>query len=668
MRRSPPTKFFLAAFSLILPSVLGVTVYSVPTETTTATPTTSLAAGATWTGLAAYDPTRLTPPAAPSPPVTSAAITPPADGPSVWDSGYQLSIKQSGNFFGFSLELSVASSVLGKNSNSSSSSDQAGNIKPQLLNYLNNLRDRAKIGPYMRVGGNSQETSSLFAGGFGPNVTDNLQKVTDSSGSAIEYTLDLFYAMANITNLVGTQWMFGLSFNESEVENPTGNPPLAAHYAQQILGPHLIGFGLANEPDLYVDHNERPSGWTLTNYLDEFYNTTSDIITQGGLTNPEIFLGPSVCCSEVGFDMSDILGAGWLTTNLEKLSAVTVQRYLTNNCGIGGYISAQDIFYQFLNHTGPSYLTGLYTDATATVVAAGKEMIMLEMNTASCSGFPGLSDSFGAAMWLADWALAMAYGNFSAAMMHIGGTNAYYNPFTAPPWNATDPDLWVTGSPYFSTLLLAEALGSSNVSQVVDISGQTDIYHPVYAIYENDVLTRMVLFNYVSDTTGASTWSPTITTTASSVYVRYLTAVDVAEQYNITWAGQNMGPAYESDGRLYGDVETSTIQCTNGQCTVPVAAPQIALVFFSDQALQDSSVDTNATTTFTSTATSTSGTQTSVNPSVVQTSNGQNGPVDTSGSNSKGSANGAQPQRQRAPMIGIGAGTIIIGVLLAMIM
>jgi hypothetical protein len=52
---------------------------------------------------------------------------------------------------------------------------------------------------------------------------------------------------------------------------------------------------------------------------------------------------------------------------------------------------------------------------------------MLEMNTASCGGFAGLSDSFGAAMWMTDYGMQMAWANFSAALMHVGGQNVYYN-------------------------------------------------------------------------------------------------------------------------------------------------------------------------------------------------------------------------------------------------
>lgn len=55
---------------------------------------------------------------------------------------------------------------------------------------------------------------------------------------------------------------------------------------------------------------------------------------------------------------------------------------------------------------------------------------MFETNSASCGGFPGISDSYGAALWGLDYALQMAYSNFSGALFHVGGQNVYYNPFT----------------------------------------------------------------------------------------------------------------------------------------------------------------------------------------------------------------------------------------------
>jgi hypothetical protein len=70
---------------------------------------------------------------------------------------------------------------------------------------------------------------------------------------------------------------------------------------------------------------------------------------------------------------------------------------------------------------------------------------MFETNSASCGGFPGISDSFGGALWALDYGLQvrllallfqdvpelnvsqMAYSNFSGAMLHVGGQNVFYN-------------------------------------------------------------------------------------------------------------------------------------------------------------------------------------------------------------------------------------------------
>jgi len=52
---------------------------------------------------------------------------------------------------------------------------------------------------------------------------------------------------------------------------------------------------------------------------------------------------------------------------------------------------------------------------------------MFETNTASCGGFKGVSNSFGAAMWGVDYGMQMAAANFTHGMFHVGGQNAYYN-------------------------------------------------------------------------------------------------------------------------------------------------------------------------------------------------------------------------------------------------
>lgn len=52
---------------------------------------------------------------------------------------------------------------------------------------------------------------------------------------------------------------------------------------------------------------------------------------------------------------------------------------------------------------------------------------MFETNTASCGGFPGISDTYGAALWALDYALTMAAVGFSGALLHVSGSDVYYN-------------------------------------------------------------------------------------------------------------------------------------------------------------------------------------------------------------------------------------------------
>lgn len=54
-------------------------------------------------------------------------------------------------------------------------------------------------------------------------------------------------------------------------------------------------------------------------------------------------------------------------------------------------------------------------------------MMMFETNTASCGGFPGASNSFGAALWGVDYGMQLAFSNFSHGLLHVGGQNTYYN-------------------------------------------------------------------------------------------------------------------------------------------------------------------------------------------------------------------------------------------------
>ena len=106
--------------------------------------------------------------------------------------------------------------------------------------------------------------------------------------------------------------------------------------------------------------------------------------------------------------------------------------YPDDNCaalyeGFGDPKDPQTEFATFLSHSLAVNMVAQYLNSTQIAIQKGKPFIMFETNTASCGGFPGISTSFGAALWVLDYGLTMAASNFSHALLHVGGQNVYYN-------------------------------------------------------------------------------------------------------------------------------------------------------------------------------------------------------------------------------------------------
>jgi hypothetical protein len=87
----------------------------------------------------------------------------------------------------------------------------------------------------------------------------------------------------------------------------------------------------------------------------------------------------------------------------------------------------QQMLPTYLTHNSGKNIVQMYLNSTAIAQTVGKPFVMFETNTASCGGFVGISDAFVASLWGLDYGLTMAYSNFTGALFHVGGQNAYYN-------------------------------------------------------------------------------------------------------------------------------------------------------------------------------------------------------------------------------------------------
>ena len=130
----------------------------------------------------------------------------------------------------------------------------------------------------------------------------------------------------------------------------------------------------------------------------------------------------------------------------------------------------------------------------------------------------------------------------------------------SPPTNQSTYRQWTIGPIYYSALVMAEALGSSNTTQVFDLlPNNGNIFTPAYSIYVAGNLARILLFNYVSDPTGASDLTVELqlagtggtATGPNQVQVKYLQASSVSQKGNFTWANQVIDYYYYYYFRFY---------------------------------------------------------------------------------------------------------------------
>ena len=145
-------------------------------------------------------------------------------------------------------------------------------------------------------------------------------------------------------------------------------------------------------------------------------------------------IAPSI--SDTFWSPESLWDTGFLDSYKDSLGTIAIERYPDNNCAAAfpspqtadQIVDPQERFPKYLNHK--DYIIDTlapYLNTANIAQGLGKPFMMFETNTASCGGFLGISDSFGAALWILDWGLQMAYSNFTGSLLHVGGVSDVYN-------------------------------------------------------------------------------------------------------------------------------------------------------------------------------------------------------------------------------------------------
>lgn len=201
----------------------------------------------------------------------------------------------------------------------------------------------------------------------------------------------------------------------------------------------------------------------------------------------------------------------------------------------------------------------------------GKPIVLSQYSMEASGCNANIPNTFIGTLWTIDYSLQLASVGYSAVYLHTKERGTPSNLFDYPEEGSS----FTTRPMHYTYHPVLLALQSHNGSKVVDLNVDGAI-NAAYAVYDSATsdLYRVVLINYAGSGT---TFTLPESAGGSNVTVAYLTAPNLQETSNITWAGQTW--ANSQDGQPAGNQEYKSLACANG-CDVQVPGPGAAVVMF----------------------------------------------------------------------------------------
>ncbi|MHB8659057.1 MAG: glycosyl hydrolase family 79 C-terminal domain-containing protein [Solirubrobacteraceae bacterium] len=206
----------------------------------------------------------------------------------------------------------------------------------------------------------------------------------------------------------------------------TATPAIGAQWARAARAAlprgSIAGLEVGNEPDIYsrlswlaaltgIHRGQLPSEISADGYARSFV-AYARALARAAPGVP--MLGPALADPE--------LNVGWISILLARarshLGAITAHRYPYSACaaaGTPGYPTVQRI----LSAEASAGLAGSVRPAVGLARRAGLPFRLTEMNSVTCGGRPGVSDTFATALWAPDALFELVRAGVSSADIHV---------------------------------------------------------------------------------------------------------------------------------------------------------------------------------------------------------------------------------------------------------
>jgi hypothetical protein len=345
---------------------------------------------------------------------------------------------------------------------------------------------------------------------------------------------------------------------------------VAATEARQLIARigrrYIAALELGNEPEVYgafawyrsssgTRVYGRPHGYDFSSYLPDYARIAAALPHGVPVAGPAS--GAPVWWENLGPFLADN----------PSTRLATFHRYPLRTC----YVSPRAPDYPTIaNLLSPYASEGLADSLRAALIAARADRVPLrvdELNSVSCAGKLGVSNTFASALWATDALFAMARAGVAGVNVHTF-VNAKYEPFgfshVGGHWRALVKPL------YYGLALFTRAAPPG--AALLRVQGARPGTLRLWATRSRSGVIRLVAIN------DSSLKAQTIALPASFARARAslerLTAPSLRAQSGVRLAGQRFGP----QGTPVGALATSIVRIVRGRYLIRVPAASAALL------------------------------------------------------------------------------------------
>lgn len=349
--------------------------------------------------------------------------------------------------------------------------------------------------------------------------------------------------LRDFLDATGWRLIYGLNMGTGTAEDAAAE----AAYVMDVAGSKLVAFQLCNEPDLFYRNGIRKSDYNAAQFGDEWKHFY-DVIRARVPNAP--FAGPDTAYNN-----------SWLVPFAQRFRKEA--KFLSQHYYAEGPPTDPSMTIERLLKPNPR-LQEEFEGMKKTMQETGLPFRLAETNSCYQGGKPGVSDTFGSALWGADLMYQLASEGGMGINFH-GGGYGWYTPIAG-----TRHDGFLARPIFYGMLLFAEAGSGQLIETQIDGLDQAPLL-TAYGLRCDDGKIKAAIFNKNLDRQVRLTLNPG--NPAQTAKLLRLHAPRVDDTTDVTFGGNPVG----ADG-AWSTGREETLHAQNGSFTIELLAASAALI------------------------------------------------------------------------------------------